>query len=85
MSIAHSFPPERSICNALLFIANIICMLTVRNREALSRGAKTLNMLGKAMGEEIESQNRHITRITNKTDKVDDQIAVNRARLDRIR
>lgn len=42
-------------------------------------------MLGKAMGEEIDSQNKHIDRIINKTDKVDDQIAVNRARLDRIR
>jgi len=37
------------------------------------------------MGKEIESQNKHIDRITTKTDKVDDQIAVNRARLDRIR
>ena len=37
------------------------------------------------MGNEIESQNKHIDRITAKTDKVDDQIAVNRARLDRIK
>jgi len=44
-----------------------------------------MNALGKAMGKEIESQNKHIDRITTKTDKVDDQIAVNRARLDRIR
>ena len=54
-------------------------------RDAIHRGAKTLNALGKAMGEEIKSQNKHIDRITAKTDKVDDQIAVNRARLDRIR
>lgn len=51
----------------------------------LTGGARTLNMLGKAMGDEIDSQNKHIDRITNKTDKVDDQIALNRARLDRIR
>ena len=51
----------------------------------MHRSAKTLNALGKAMGTEIESQNKHIDRITKKTDKVDDQIAVNRARLDRIR
>ncbi|EGP88265.1 unnamed protein product [Zymoseptoria tritici ST99CH_1A5] len=55
------------------------------NLDAIHRGAKTLNMLGKAMGEEIDSQNKHIDRIITKTDKVDDQIAVNRARLDRIR
>ncbi|KAK5171938.1 Protein transport protein S9 plasma membrane t-SNARE [Saxophila tyrrhenica] len=55
------------------------------NLDAIHRGAKTLNALGKAMGTEIESQNKHIDRITTKTDKVDDQIALNRARLDRIR
>ena len=49
------------------------------------RTTRTLNALGKAMGEELDSQNKHIDRITNKTDKVDDQIAMNRARLDRIR
>lgn len=62
-----------------VFQANDVC------RDAIHRSAKTLNAVGKAMGEEIESQNKHIDRITNKTDKVDDQIAVNRARLDRIR
>jgi len=41
-------------------------------------------MLGRAMGQEIDSQNKHLDRITGKTDKVDDQIAVNRARLKRI-
>lgn len=55
------------------------------NLDAIHRGARTLNQLGKAMGNEIDSQNKHIDRIINKTDKVDDQIAVNRARLDRIR
>lgn len=53
--------------------------------DAIHRGARTLNQLGKAMGNEIDSQNKHIDRIINKTDKVDDQIAMNRARLDRIR
>ncbi|KXS98503.1 hypothetical protein AC578_2626 [Pseudocercospora eumusae] len=55
------------------------------NLDAIYRGARTLNQLGKAMGNEIDSQNKHIDRIIGKTDKVDDQIAVNRARLDRIR
>ncbi|KAK4628878.1 hypothetical protein CLAFUW4_08216 [Fulvia fulva] len=55
------------------------------NLDAIHRGARTLNALGKAMGDEIDSQNKHIDRIIGKTDKVDDQIAVNRARLDRIK
>jgi hypothetical protein len=46
--------------------------------------AKRLNQLGRAMGTEVESQNKHIDTIIGKTDKVDDQIAMNRARLDRI-
>ncbi|GIZ43803.1 hypothetical protein CKM354_000701600 [Cercospora kikuchii] len=54
------------------------------NLDAIHRGARTLNQLGQAMGNEIDSQNKHIDRIIGKTDKVDDQIAVNRARLDRI-
>lgn len=37
------------------------------------------------MGKEIDSQNKHIDRIAIKTDKVDDHIAMNRARLDRIK
>ena len=56
---------------------------TVR-REAIHRSAKTLNMLSSAMGQEIDSQNKHLDRITQKTDKVDDQIAINRLKLKRI-
>jgi hypothetical protein len=37
------------------------------------------------MGQEVDTQNKHIERITGKTDKVDDQIAMNRAMLDRIK
>ena len=73
-------PTQQFACLVLeCFHANRI------HRDAIHRGAKTLNQLGKAMGEEIDSQNKHIDRIITKTDKVDDQIAVNRARLDRIR
>lgn len=54
------------------------------NLDQLHGAAKRLNMLGRAMGQEVDSQNAHIERITQKTDKVDDQIAMNRARLDRI-
>jgi len=36
------------------------------------------------MGTEADKQNEHITRITGKTDNVDDKIARNRLKLDRI-
>ena len=64
-----------------------MCEVCTNNlgRDAIHRSARTLNQLGKAMGQEIESQNRHIEGVIKKTDKVDDGIAVNRARLDRIR
>lgn len=55
------------------------------NLDALHGAAKRLNQLGRAMGQEVETQNEHIVRITGKTDKVDDQIAMNRARLERIK
>ncbi|KAJ9625857.1 Protein transport protein S9 plasma membrane t-SNARE [Taxawa tesnikishii (nom. ined.)] len=55
------------------------------NLEAIHRGARTLNQLGQAMGKELDAQNKHIDRIIGKTDKVDDQIAMNRERLNRIR
>jgi hypothetical protein len=60
-------------------------MFCLCDRDAIHRGAKTLNALGKAMGQEIDAQNKTINKVINKTDKVDDQIAVNRAKLDRIR
>jgi len=53
--------------------------------DALHGAAKRLRHLGQAMGEEVDTQNKHIDRITGKTDKVDDQIAMNRARLERIK
>lgn len=55
------------------------------NLDALHGAAKRLNQLGRAMGDEVDTQNKHIERIIGKTDKVDDQIAMNRARLDRIK
>ena len=44
-----------------------------------------MKLYANAMGTEIESQNRHIERIGGKVDKVDDEIALNRNRLDRIK
>ena len=55
------------------------------NLDALHGAAKRLNQLGRAMGTEVETQNAHLARVSDKTDKVDDQIAMNRARLDRIK
>merc|ERR1712070_164692 len=53
--------------------------------EVLHRGATQINKISTAMGNEITHQNEHLDRITNKTDKVDDQIALNRHRLQNIR
>ena len=55
-----------------------------QNLDALGGAAKRLNQLGRAMGEEVDSQNKHIGNIMGKADRVDDQIALNRGRLDRI-
>lgn len=55
------------------------------NLNLLSGAAARLNGLARATGKELEEQNRHLDRIMGKSDYVDDQIAMNRARLDRIR
>jgi hypothetical protein len=52
--------------------------------DLLHGAAGRLNHLARAMGQEVDSQNKHITRIGGKVDKVDDEIALNRNRLDRI-
>ncbi|KAF2460045.1 hypothetical protein BDY21DRAFT_369939 [Lineolata rhizophorae] len=56
-----------------------------QNLDMLHGAAGRLKGLAGAMGKEVDEQNKHIDRIIGKTDKVDDQIAMNRARLDRIR
>ncbi|CZR50553.1 probable protein transport protein SEC9 [Phialocephala subalpina] len=55
------------------------------NLDALGHAAGRLNALARATGKEVDEQNKHIDRIIQKSDRVDDQIAMNRARLDRIR
>ncbi|KAI9684179.1 MAG: Protein transport protein S9 plasma membrane t-SNARE [Trizodia sp. TS-e1964] len=54
------------------------------NLVALGGAAGRLNALARATGKEVDAQNRHIERIIKTSDKVDDQITMNRARLDRI-
>lgn len=54
------------------------------NLDALHGAAGRLNLLARATGQEVDQQNKHIDRIIQKSDRVDDQIAMNRARLDRI-
>lgn len=54
------------------------------NLDALQGAAGRLNLLARATGQEVDEQNKHIERIVTKTDRVDDQIVMNRARLDRI-
>ncbi|TAQ91291.1 hypothetical protein B7494_g466 [Chlorociboria aeruginascens] len=54
------------------------------NLDALGHAAGRLNTLARATGREVDAQNKLIEGITLKSDRVDDQIAMNRARLDRI-
>ncbi|PSS23021.1 hypothetical protein M430DRAFT_16958 [Amorphotheca resinae ATCC 22711] len=54
------------------------------NLDALGHAAGRLNALARATGREVDEQNKHIDKIIEKSDRVDDQIAMNRARLDRI-
>lgn len=54
------------------------------NLDALGGAAKRLNMLGRAMGDEVDKQNVIISGVASKADRVDDGIALNRGRLDRI-
>jgi hypothetical protein len=46
------------------------------NLDALSGAAGRLNLLARATGAEVDEQNKHIDRIIQKSDKVDDQIAM---------
>lgn len=55
------------------------------NLDALAGATGRLNLLGKAMGREVDSQNTHIERITGKVETVDDEILMNRHRLERIK
>ncbi|KAL8834054.1 MAG: hypothetical protein Q9170_003946 [Blastenia crenularia] len=55
------------------------------NLTALSGAASRLNGLARATGQALEEDNKHLDRINAKGTKVDDQIAMNRARLDRFR
>ncbi|KAL4807965.1 hypothetical protein BDV18DRAFT_136464 [Aspergillus unguis] len=55
------------------------------NLDLISGATGRLNLLAKATGRELDEQNRHLERITGKSENVDDQLAMNRARLDRIR
>ncbi|KAL4898003.1 hypothetical protein BDV59DRAFT_169070 [Aspergillus ambiguus] len=56
-----------------------------QNLHLLSGAAGRLNGLAKATGREIDEQNRHLERITGKSDYVDDQIAMNTFKINRIR
>lgn len=55
------------------------------NLDLLHGATGKLKGLATALGREVDEQNRHIDRITGKVDRVDDEIALNRARLDRIK
>ncbi|KAK5987697.1 Protein transport protein SEC9 [Cladobotryum mycophilum] len=46
---------------------------------------KMMNMVGRAIGQEVDAQNKQIERIMNKSDAVDDATRMNRERLARIK
>jgi hypothetical protein len=48
------------------------------NLDALSGAAGRLNLLARATGQEVDEQNKHIDRIIQKSDRVDDQIAMSK-------
>ncbi|KAI9825765.1 MAG: Protein transport protein S9 plasma membrane t-SNARE [Phylliscum demangeonii] len=54
------------------------------NLTAMARATGRLNALARATGQEVDEQNRRIETIIEKSDRVDDQIAMNRTRLERI-
>jgi hypothetical protein len=54
------------------------------NLDALSGAAGRLNLLARATGQEVDEQNKHIDRIREKTDRVDDQIAMSKFQIPRI-
>ncbi|OXV10839.1 hypothetical protein Egran_01400 [Elaphomyces granulatus] len=56
-----------------------------QNLDLLSGAAGRLNGLARATGDELDKHNKHLERITGKSDYVDDQITMNRSKLDRIR
>ena len=56
-----------------------------RNLDALNGFAGSLKHLVSAVSQDVEAQINRIDGITKKTDHVDDQVALNRARLDRIK
>ncbi|OQN95827.1 hypothetical protein B0A48_18112 [Cryoendolithus antarcticus] len=54
------------------------------NLDAIGTNVKMLQKLGVAMGDELDSQNKHLKRIDGKAEDVDVGIAVNTAKLGRI-
>jgi hypothetical protein len=55
------------------------------NLDDLHGAATRLNQLSRAIGVEADTQIKHLDRVNEKTDKVDDHIAMNRAKLDKFK
>ncbi|KJZ79063.1 hypothetical protein HIM_01214 [Hirsutella minnesotensis 3608] len=53
--------------------------------DELENQVSMMNMVGRAIGKEVETQNKSIDRIMNKSDAVDDATRMNRERLARIK
>jgi hypothetical protein len=55
------------------------------NLDNLHGAARRLNLIGRAIGDTLDTQNREINRITDETDKVDEEIERNIKRIERIK
>jgi protein transport protein SEC9 len=55
------------------------------NLDRLALGVRSMKTVATAIGKEADEQNKHLDRIGGKVDRVDDEIALNRSRLDRFK
>ena len=55
------------------------------NLGILEQGMGRIKTVAVALGNEVDSQNKHLDRIGKKVDTVDDEIALNKSRLDRFK
>jgi hypothetical protein len=55
------------------------------NLRAIEQGVGRIKTVAQALGQEVDVHNKHLDRIGGKVDVVDDEIALNKSRLDRFK
>jgi protein transport protein SEC9 len=55
------------------------------NLNILEQGMGRVKTVAMALGQEVDAHNKHLDRIGGKVDRVDDEIALNKSRLDRFK